>query len=437
MTDAWPEAPIVTLLYDEAGTEGRFAGRSVTTSPLQRLGRPAAELPRAAAGASDRRAAARPERLRLRPVEQQRVRPRRAPGAGGRSTSATATRPFATPGTSSRARSRRCRAPLRPALACCCAASARSTAGPRARVDLYVANGEITRERIRRFWGRDAPSGPPARRRRPLRDRRAGRARAVRRRAGPPQARRGGDRGGGGGRPPDQGRRRRARARAPARPLRRERRVPGPRGRRAAGALYAEAAALVVPERRGVRDRRGRGAGRRPAGGGGRRGRRARDRGRRAAPGCSSATAIRARSRVPCARTSRASIRRTSARTRSASLPVFQARMREIVEEFCAARGSADRRPFRRHAQPGFALPRAGRDRHLCVLGPDARRQPRQRGGHGSRAGPERARRDRGAHHRLSQLAGFLFAMGVAQSLSYYIARRPRGRAEPLHHVGG
>ncbi len=37
MTDAWPDAPIVTLLYDEAGTEGRFAGRSVTTSPLQRL----------------------------------------------------------------------------------------------------------------------------------------------------------------------------------------------------------------------------------------------------------------------------------------------------------------------------------------------------------------------------------------------------------------
>ena len=31
----------------------------------------------------------------------------------------------------------------------------------------------------------------------------------------------------------------------------------------------------------------------------------------------------------------------------------------------------------------------------------------------------------RGAHHAVPQLAGFLFAMGVAQSLSYYIARRP------------
>jgi glycosyltransferase involved in cell wall biosynthesis len=31
-------APIFTLLYDERGTNGRFAGRSITTSPLQRLG---------------------------------------------------------------------------------------------------------------------------------------------------------------------------------------------------------------------------------------------------------------------------------------------------------------------------------------------------------------------------------------------------------------
>jgi glycosyltransferase involved in cell wall biosynthesis len=38
MTDIWPDAPILTLLYDEAGTERRFAGKSVTTSPLQHLG---------------------------------------------------------------------------------------------------------------------------------------------------------------------------------------------------------------------------------------------------------------------------------------------------------------------------------------------------------------------------------------------------------------
>ncbi len=38
MSDMWPEAPIATLLYDEAATHGRFAGHRVLTSPLQRLG---------------------------------------------------------------------------------------------------------------------------------------------------------------------------------------------------------------------------------------------------------------------------------------------------------------------------------------------------------------------------------------------------------------
>jgi glycosyltransferase involved in cell wall biosynthesis len=34
----YARAPIFTLLYDERGTDGRFADRSITTSPLQRLG---------------------------------------------------------------------------------------------------------------------------------------------------------------------------------------------------------------------------------------------------------------------------------------------------------------------------------------------------------------------------------------------------------------
>jgi glycosyltransferase involved in cell wall biosynthesis len=38
MADCWPEAPIYTTLYSEEGTEGRFAGREVKTSGLQRLG---------------------------------------------------------------------------------------------------------------------------------------------------------------------------------------------------------------------------------------------------------------------------------------------------------------------------------------------------------------------------------------------------------------
>jgi glycosyltransferase involved in cell wall biosynthesis len=38
MADRYPDAPIYTLLYDEAGTGGRFADHSVTSSFLQRLG---------------------------------------------------------------------------------------------------------------------------------------------------------------------------------------------------------------------------------------------------------------------------------------------------------------------------------------------------------------------------------------------------------------
>src|ERR671938_1614670 len=46
MCELWPEAPIFTAVYDEEGTEGRFAGREVRTSFLQRL-RPTARTFRA------------------------------------------------------------------------------------------------------------------------------------------------------------------------------------------------------------------------------------------------------------------------------------------------------------------------------------------------------------------------------------------------------
>jgi glycosyltransferase involved in cell wall biosynthesis len=37
IADLYPTSPIFTLLYDEPGTNGRFAGRSITTSALERL----------------------------------------------------------------------------------------------------------------------------------------------------------------------------------------------------------------------------------------------------------------------------------------------------------------------------------------------------------------------------------------------------------------
>ena len=35
--DAWPQADVFTAIYDERGTEGRFSGRNIHTSFLQRL----------------------------------------------------------------------------------------------------------------------------------------------------------------------------------------------------------------------------------------------------------------------------------------------------------------------------------------------------------------------------------------------------------------
>ena len=38
MAECWPQAPIFTTLFSEVGTHGWFEGRTVKTSPLQRLG---------------------------------------------------------------------------------------------------------------------------------------------------------------------------------------------------------------------------------------------------------------------------------------------------------------------------------------------------------------------------------------------------------------
>ena len=49
LCDAFPEADVFTAVYDEDGTEGRFAGRTVRTTFLQALRPTRAQLPRAAA----------------------------------------------------------------------------------------------------------------------------------------------------------------------------------------------------------------------------------------------------------------------------------------------------------------------------------------------------------------------------------------------------
>jgi glycosyltransferase involved in cell wall biosynthesis len=155
LADAWPEAPIVTLLYDEQGTEGRFRGRRVETSALQRL------------GLSQRNFRA---LLPVFPTATRRldltgfdcilssssafahgVRPR----AGARHVCYCHS-PFRYAWHEQARALMEVPAPLRPPLSL---ALRRHRAFDRAAarsVDRFVANGEITRERIRRFWGRES-----------------------------------------------------------------------------------------------------------------------------------------------------------------------------------------------------------------------------------------------------------------------------------------
>jgi glycosyltransferase involved in cell wall biosynthesis len=155
MSDIWPEAPIVTLLYDEVGTQGRFAGRAVTTSPLQRLG-------------------VRQQSFRAAlPVLPTAVRRLPLQGFDCIVSSSSAFAHGVRKPTGARhvcychspfryAWHEHARAlaevprPLRPLLALLLRRHRRFDRRAAREVDQYVANGQLTRARIRRFWGRDA-----------------------------------------------------------------------------------------------------------------------------------------------------------------------------------------------------------------------------------------------------------------------------------------
>ncbi len=156
MTEVWPDAPIVTLLYDEEGTQGRFANRDITTSRLQRLG----------LSQSNFRAL-----LPVFPIAARRLKI----GSYDRiisSSSAFAHGLHKPPGAIHVCY---CHSPVPLRLARAAdgavggeqAAPAPAPAVPApppfvrpeaaARVDQYIANGLITQERIKRYWSRDAP----------------------------------------------------------------------------------------------------------------------------------------------------------------------------------------------------------------------------------------------------------------------------------------
>jgi len=155
IADLYSDAPIFTLLYDEAGTNGRFAGRSITTSPLQRLG----------IGQSSFR-----RLLPLYPLAVERLRPsecdvmltsssafahgvRVPPGAVHVCYCYT---PFRYAWYEQQRALSETPAPLRPLLAHQLGRIRRWDLRASRRVDAYIAISELSRERIKRYYGRES-----------------------------------------------------------------------------------------------------------------------------------------------------------------------------------------------------------------------------------------------------------------------------------------
>jgi glycosyltransferase involved in cell wall biosynthesis len=155
MAELYPQAPVFTLLYDEQGTDGRFAGHAITTSPLQRLGvrqsgfrKLLALYPWAI------------ERLRLPPSEI--VLSSSSAFAHGVRAPEGAVHvcycytPFRYAWYEQDRALAETGAPLRPLLRSVLRRTREWDLAASRRVDRYIAISELSRERIKRFYGRDA-----------------------------------------------------------------------------------------------------------------------------------------------------------------------------------------------------------------------------------------------------------------------------------------
>ena len=156
IAELYADAPIFTLLYDEDGTARRFAGRAITTSPLQRLGVSQRNFRRL---------------LPLYPLAAERLRPPECEVVIT-SSSAFAHGIHVPEGA---VHVCYCHAPfryawyeearalgetprlLRPALRAQLRWIRRWDLAASRRVDSYIANSKLTQERILRFYGREAP----------------------------------------------------------------------------------------------------------------------------------------------------------------------------------------------------------------------------------------------------------------------------------------
>ncbi len=155
IADLYPQAPIYTLLYDELATNGRFAGRSITTSPLQRVGARQRSFRRLlplypwAAG-------------RLCPHESDVVLSSSSAFAHGVRVPAGAVHvcychtPFRYAWFEEERALSEMPRPLRPLLRQQLRRIRRWDLAASRRVDAYIANSELTRERINECYGRES-----------------------------------------------------------------------------------------------------------------------------------------------------------------------------------------------------------------------------------------------------------------------------------------
>jgi glycosyltransferase involved in cell wall biosynthesis len=155
MAELYPQAPVFTLLYDEQGTDRRFAGHAITTSPLQRLGvrqsgfRNLLALYPWAIG-----------RLRLPPSEI--VLSSSSAFAHGVRAPEGAVHvcycytPFRYAWYEQDRALAETGAPLRPLLRSVLRRTREWDLAASRRIDRYIAISELSRERIKRFYGRDA-----------------------------------------------------------------------------------------------------------------------------------------------------------------------------------------------------------------------------------------------------------------------------------------
>lgn len=155
IADLYADAPILTLLYDEEGTDGRFAGRTIHTSPLQRLPIDQSSFRRLLPlypWAAERLSADGAEIL---------LTSSSAFGQGIRAPSGTvhvcySHTPFRYAWYEQHRALSEVPAPLRPLLALQLRWMRRWDRRASNRVDHYIANSELTRERLRHCYGRDS-----------------------------------------------------------------------------------------------------------------------------------------------------------------------------------------------------------------------------------------------------------------------------------------